>query len=162
MLDEPTNDLDAETLDLLEDALLAYPGTVMVVSHDRDFLDETVTGLLVFDGRGAVREVVGGWSEWDRIRPKTSDDVVRPSRPQKRSDASPAARSASQRDRREVEKIEKRIATLEDEQRELHASMEIPTFWTGPADRIDATKARLAAVEREIEAAYEKWSALQA
>ena len=85
MLDEPTNDLDAETLDLLEDALLAYPGTVLVVSHDRDFLDQTVTGLLVFDGNGDVREVVGGWTEWERIRPKTVDEAPRSVRAPKKS-----------------------------------------------------------------------------
>ncbi|NUP88722.1 MAG: ATP-binding cassette domain-containing protein [Candidatus Sumerlaeia bacterium] len=68
ILDEPTNDLDAETLEVLEDALLAWSGTVLVVSHDRDFLDEVVTGLVVFDGSGGVREVVGGWSEWERTR----------------------------------------------------------------------------------------------
>ncbi len=161
VLDEPTNDLDAETLDLLEDALLSYPGTVMVVSHDRDFLDQTVTGLLVFDGKGDVREVVGGWSEWERIRPKTVDEAPRSARSPKKSDASPAARSSS-RDRREIEKIEKKIATVEEEQRALHEAMGEPSFWTGAPDRIEATKTRLAAVEGEIEALYEKWTALQA
>ena len=161
VLDEPTNDLDAETLDLLEDALLAYPGTVLVVSHDRDFLDQTVTGLLVFDGKGDVREVVGGWTEWERIRPKTADEVPRSARPPKTSESSPAARSSS-RDRRELDKVEKKIATLEEEQRLLHEAMADPEFWTGAPDRMDATKTRLAAVEGEIESAYEKWTALQA
>ena len=160
VLDEPTNDLDAETLDLLEDAILAYPGTVLVVSHDRDFLDQTVTGLLVFDGKGDVREVVGGWSEWERIRPKPAVEASKgkTSRP---SEAGPAPRSSS-RDRKELEKVEKKIATLEEEQRTLHAKMEVPDFWTGPADRIDETKARLAEVEKEIEVLYAKWTSLQA
>ena len=160
VLDEPTNDLDAETLDLLEDALLSYPGTVLVVSHDRDFLDQTVTGLLVFDGKGDVREVVGGWTEWERIRPKTVDEAPRSVRAPKKSETSPAARSSG-RDKRELEKIEKKIATLEEEQRVLHEEMADPEFWTGAPDRMDATKTRLAAVEGEIEAAYERWTALQ-
>jgi ATP-binding cassette subfamily F protein uup len=78
----------------------------------------------------------------------------------KTSDASPAARSSG-RDKRELEKLEKKIATLEEEQRLLHEEMADPDFWTGPADRMDATKTRLAAVEGEIEAAYGKWTALQ-
>ena len=76
------------------------------------------------------------------------------------SDAGPAPRSSS-RDRKDLEKVEKKIATLEEEQRALHAKMEDPAFWTGYVDRIEETKARLAAVEKEIEVAYERWTALQ-
>ena len=161
VLDEPTNDLDAETMQVLEDAVLAYPGTVVVVSHDRDFLDETVTSLLVLDGRGGAREVVGGWSEWERVAaasaPAAPTATEKPAAPARTA----ADHRAAVRDRREVERVEKKIAALEDEQRTLHAAMEDPGFWTGPADRAAATQARLAEVEREIEAAYERWTSLQ-
>jgi ABC transport system ATP-binding/permease protein len=162
VLDEPTNDLDAETMDVLEDALLAYPGTVLVVSHDRDFLDQVATGLLVFDGNGNVREIVGGWSEWERIQAKD-----RKARALVEAASKPAVKSAApvrapNRDKREAERLEKKIATLEEEQRTLHATMADPAFWTGAADRIDATKARLAEVDALLAAAYERWTSLQA
>jgi ATP-binding cassette subfamily F protein uup len=161
VLDEPTNDLDAETLDLLEDALLAYPGTVLVVSHDRDFLDESVTGLLAFDGSGRVREVVGGWSEWERIRAKEARPAAGDAKRDAAGSSSWAASKAVAKDRREIEKLEKKIVTLEEEQARLHVVMGAPDFWTGPADRIDDTKARLVKLEADIAAAYARWEALQ-
>lgn len=157
VLDEPTNDLDAETLDVLEDALLTYPGTVLVVSHDRDFLDQVVTGLVVFDGKGGVREVVGGWSEWDRTRAAEAA----PARPATAAPKTVSDHRAAVRDRREVERLEKKIDALEKEKRELHTTMEEASFWTGPKDKRDGTQARLAEVEKEIAAAFERWSALQ-
>ncbi|MFO0934277.1 MAG: ATP-binding cassette domain-containing protein [Planctomycetota bacterium] len=164
VLDEPTNDLDAETMDVLEDVLLAYQGTVLVVSHDRDFLDQVVTGLLVFEGNGRVREVVGGWTEWQRIQrkeragAKAADAKPADARPGGKP-AAPAPKAAP-KDRRELERVEKKIATLEDEQRRLHAAMEDPAFWSGPADRIETTQARLAALAPELEAAYARWTEL--
>ena len=168
VLDEPTNDLDAETLDLLEDAILSYPGTILVVSHDRDFLDETVTGLLVFDGEGGVREVVGGFSEWERIRAKAAAAAA-PARASKSGARASEVRASEvrgsvkgeQKDRREAEKLEKKIVTLEVEQAALHESMANPDFWSGLSDRIDATRTRLAEVDAEIAAMYAKWESLQ-
>ncbi len=157
VLDEPTNDLDAETLDVLEDALLTYPGTVLVVSHDRDFLDQVVTGLVVFDGKGGVREVVGGWSEWDRTRAAENAPV----RPAAAASKTVSDHRAAVRDRREVERLEKKIDALEKEKRDLHTAMEDAAFWTGPKDKRDGTQARLAEVEKEITTAFERWSALQ-
>jgi len=164
VLDEPTNDLDAETMDVLEDVLLAYKGTVLVVSHDRDFLDQAVTGLLVFEGNGRVREVVGGWSEWQRIQ-KKERAAARPA--DDRSAAKPAGKAApapaakaTPRDRKEFERVERKIATLEDEQRRLHATMEDPAFWSGPSDRIETTKTRVAALTAELETAYARWTEL--
>ncbi len=159
VLDEPTNDLDLETMDVLEDALLAYAGTVLVVSHDRDFLEQAVTSLLVFDGRGGAREVVGGWGEWERIQARERESAAAP--PVRRAAAKPAAPArAPSRDRREVERLEKRIAELEEERRVLHAAMEDPAFWTGAAERVAATKDRLAAVDVELGAAYGRWADL--
>ncbi len=114
VLDEPTNDLDAETMDVLEDVLLAYQGTVLVVSHDRDFLDQAVTGLLVFEGNGRVREVVGGWSEWLRIQKKEraaarTSTSGPPAKPTGKTAPAPAAegdaaRSQGARPRREEDR----------------------------------------------------------
>ena len=159
VLDEPTNDLDAETAEVLEDALLAYAGTVLVISHDRAFLDEAVTGLLVFDGKGAVTEFAGGWSDWERMRraPPAPQPAPAGEAPKPAAVARAAAR-ATNRERREVEKLERSIAALEEEQRALHATMADPSFWTGPSDRAQATQARVAEVERELRDAYERWT----
>jgi ATP-binding cassette subfamily F protein uup len=167
VLDEPTNDLDAETMDVLEDVLLAYPGTVLVVSHDRDFLDQVATGLLVFEGRGGVREVVGGWSDWQRIATREAKAAAaRAESAAPKAAAKPAAPPSrppprrSGRDRREAERLEERIAALEDENRALHAAMEDPAFWTSDAARVEAAKTRLAALASELEAAYARWTSL--
>jgi ATP-binding cassette subfamily F protein uup len=157
VLDEPTNDLDAETLDLLEDVLLAYEGTVLVVSHDRDFLDQVVSSLLVFEGGGRVREVVGGWSDWAAQR-RAAPAAPEPSPP--KSAPAPDARAAAKKERREIERWEKRIGALEAERQALHAEMEAPAFWTGPRERIDAVNARLAALATEVDQAYARWTAL--
>jgi ATP-binding cassette subfamily F protein uup len=158
-LDEPTNDLDAETLDLLEDALLAYAGTVLVISHDRDFLDQVATSLLVFEGGGRVRESVGGYADWVRPRGRPAAPEEPATAPARPAAAAPPRRT--NRERRELERLEARIADLEAEQRALHAEMEAPELWTGPKERIEATRARLTTVERDLAAAYERWALLE-
>jgi ATP-binding cassette subfamily F protein uup len=160
VLDEPTNDLDAETLDVLEDALLAYAGTVLVVSHDRDFLDQAVTNLLVFDGAGGVREVVGGWSDWERIEERERAAAREAQEPARRPDAAPSPR-ASGRDRRAIERIERSIERLEAEQSELMARMSDPAFWTSGEESVRAVRERSDALAREIREAYDRWTALQ-
>jgi ATP-binding cassette subfamily F protein uup len=162
VLDEPTNDLDAETEEVLEDALLAYPGTVILISHDRAFLDETVTNLLVFDeagsGQGVVTEFVGGWSDWERHLARNAAPAAAPARKPERAATSPAA--SARRDQRAAERLERSIAALEDERRALHAAMEDPAFWTGPKDRVDETQARVAKIDADLEAAYARWTEL--
>ncbi len=162
VLDEPTNDLDVETLDVLEDALLAYGGTVLLVSHDRDFLDQTVTSLLVFDGAGGVREVVGGWSEWARIedRERAAECAASPAPPVRRPRAEAerdAARRAA-RARRALEELEREVERLEAERRALHDRMGDPAFWSGPSEDVEATKRRLEALEGDLVDAYERWT----
>jgi len=167
VLDEPTNDLDAETLDLLEDALLAYEGTLLVVSHDRDFLDQVVTGLLVLRGDGNVREVVGGYSDWctqggridDLLEPRAgTSGAAAPAAP---GAAATAAARPPGRERREIERLERKIEALEEEQRQLQAQMEAPEFWTGPAGPRESAQARLAEVARTLEATFARWTELQ-
>ncbi len=171
VLDEPTNDLDAETLDLLEDALLSFPGTLLVVSHDRDFLDQVVTGMLVFRGDGNVREVVGGYRDWCTQGGRIEDLLE----PRMRAPASGAhapgdgtadrtsttATRPSGRERRELERLERKIEALEEEQRQLQAQMEAPEFWTGPAGPRESAQARLAEVARTLEATFARWTELQ-
>ena len=157
VLDEPTNDLDAETEEVLEDALLAYAGTVLVISHDRAFLDEAVTGLLVFDGKGAVTEFAGGWSDWERLRAAAPSPAPAAEAP-KPAVVTRAAARATSRERKELERLERSIAALEEEQRALHAEMADPAFWTGPAERARSVQARVAEVERELRAAYDRWT----
>jgi ABC transport system ATP-binding/permease protein len=157
VLDEPTNDLDAETSEVLEDALLAYAGTVLIISHDRAFLDEAVTNLLVFDGKGAVTEFVGGWSDWERQRAAQAPPPAQAIAPAPKRAPPPRP---SGKDKRETEKLERAIAALEEEQRTIHAQMADPTFWNGPAEPVEAARVRAAEIERELLAAYDRWTRL--
>ncbi|MCY2961199.1 MAG: ATP-binding cassette domain-containing protein [Planctomycetota bacterium] len=162
VLDEPTNDLDLETLELLEDLLLEYQGTLLLVSHDRAFLDEVVTSIVVFDD-GRVTESVGGWSDWMARRAEGE-----PSKAQAKSRAKPAAEAAPKprkltyAEKIELDKLPLRIETLEREKSGIEAAMSDPAFYRGPAADITAKTARLAELGREIDAAYARWEALTA
>jgi ATP-binding cassette subfamily F protein uup len=166
VLDEPTNDLDADTLDLLEELLMDYDGTVLLVSHDRAFLDHVVTSTLVFEGEARVNEYVGGYEDWLRQRPETTAAPSKTSRPE----APPASAARAQhrpaklsyKDQRELEQLPARIETLEQEQGELSAAMSDPGFYKQEAAAINASQARLAEIEAELAAAYERWEALEA
>jgi len=167
VLDEPTNDLDADTLDLLEELLMDYAGTVLLVSHDRAFLDHVVTSTLVFEGDGVVNEYVGGYEDWLRQR-RDPADTPAPARPV----AAPAAERArpapakaarlSYKDQRELDQLPARIEALEAEQAGLHEAMADPGFYQQGAEAMADAQARLARVESELEAAYARWEALEA
>lgn len=164
VLDEPTNDLDAETLELLEELLLDYPGTVLLVSHDRAFLNNVVTSTLVLEGDGRVGEYVGGYDDWLRQR-----QALAPAAVNKPAGVSERARptrerppSLSYRDKRELEALPERIEALEAEQGALYEAMAAPSFYQQPGAEIAGAKARLEAIGRELEAAYERWEALEA
>ena len=166
-LDEPTNDLDIETLDLLEDLLLEFSGTLLVVSHDRDFLDHVVTSTLVMEGKGRVGEYAGGYSDWVRQRPapvttpapKTGvPPTVAPSATNRRADK---PRKLSFKEQKELEALPERIDALEQEKDALYARLSDPAFLRdGPA--VSATTARLDAIEQETAAAMARWEALEA
>jgi ATP-binding cassette subfamily F protein uup len=164
VLDEPTNDLDLETLELLEDLLLEFEGTLLVVSHDRAFLDNVVTSTLVCEGGGVWREYVGGYEDWLRQRPAAAAGPAAPGRP-------PAPRPeravAPQRrlgfmEKRELAALPARIEQLEAEKHELFATMSSPTFYARGGGEIAAAQARLAALETELHAAYARWEELEA
>jgi ATP-binding cassette subfamily F protein uup len=163
VLDEPTNDLDIETLELLEELLMSYRGTLLLVSHDRAFLDNVVTSTLVFEGAGRVAEYVGGYSDWLRQRAKTG------AVPAKSSDgkppvavAKPKAVKLGFKDARELEQAPARIESLEKEQAALAARLNEPAFYKLGAAEQARVHARLAELATELESVYARWYALEA
>jgi ATP-binding cassette subfamily F protein uup len=161
VLDEPTNDLDLETLELLEELLLEFQGTLLIVSHDRAFLDNVVTSTLVFEGRGRWCEYVGGYADW--LRQKNSAEpspVARPTRP-KPMRTSVQPRRASFKERRELHDLPRTIEQLEAEKRDLFALMASPSFYTTPGVEIARARERLGALEAQIQQAYTRWMELE-
>ena len=162
VLDEPTNDLDMETLDLLEDLLLEFSGTLLLVSHDRDFLDSVATSVLVFEGNGRVAEYAGGYSDWVRQRPAVVAPAARPvpkaSAPEPRPN--PRKRRLSFKEARELEALPGEIDAREQERERLYATLADPAVLRDGAAVAEA-KTRLAAVAGEIVALTERWEALE-
>ncbi|MDJ0974769.1 MAG: ATP-binding cassette domain-containing protein [Planctomycetota bacterium] len=159
VLDEPTNDLDVETLAVLEDLLVAYEGTVLVVSHDRELLDNVVTSTLVLEGDGAWGEYVGGYADWLTQRKPSASAKPKTS---KRARRGPRVSPLDKQEKQELRTLPGRIEKLEAEQAALHAQMADPAFFTGPGERIAEATARMKALEGEIAGAYERWEALEA
>ncbi len=168
VLDEPTNDLDLETLELLEAQLVEWPGTLLLVSHDRVFLDHVVTSTFVFEGEGAVTEYVGGYEDWLRQRPAGAAPPSPPgrgeaARPPEAAAARPdAPKRLSYRERRELEEMPGRIEALEAEQQSLAATISDPEFYKRDTAEIAAALARADAAERERSALYARWAELEA
>jgi ATP-binding cassette subfamily F protein uup len=162
VLDEPTNDLDIETLELLEDLLIDYRGTLLLVSHDRAFLDNVVTSTLVFEGDGRVQEYVGGYSDWLRHRAKpvaatqSSGKDAKPVATTKKRPAKLGFKAG-----RELEQAPAIIESLETEQRELVERLSQPAFYQCDAAEQARVHARVAALTGEIEAAYARWTELE-
>ena len=162
VLDEPTNDLDIETLELLEELLIDYRGTILLVSHDRAFLDNVVTSTLVFEGDGQIQEYVGGYSDWVRRRkpPVTvtakSVEVMRSA-----TAAKSKPRKLGFKQARELEQAPSRIEALETEQRELVERLSEPAFYKSGAAEQARVHERMAALTGELEAAYARWSELE-
>ena len=164
VLDEPTNDLDIETLDLLEEFLLNYPGTVLLVSHDREFLNNVVTSTLVLEGKGQVKEYVGGYDDWLRQSKETlalpqppENAAARRAETRRRSEQ---PRKLSFKEKKELEAIPKLIETLETEQQQLHDAMAAPDFYKKGSE-IAAVTARLEALSQQRESAYARWQMLE-
>ncbi|HWA09076.1 MAG TPA: ATP-binding cassette domain-containing protein [Opitutaceae bacterium] len=173
VMDEPTNDLDAETLDLLEDLLVEYQGTLLLVSHDREFLDNVVTSTLVFEGGGVIGDYVGGYADWQREKAKReAAAVVAASRPRKDADrqiGAPAsalsankAKKLTNKERKELETLPARIEALEKEQAQLAAKLADPEFYRKEAKQFAEVKTRLDAVEQEHARAFARWEELEA
>jgi ATP-binding cassette subfamily F protein uup len=159
VLDEPTNDLDLETLELLEDLLVDYPGTILLVSHDRELLDDVVTSTFVVEGRGVIHEYVGGYS--DALRQRVAVETPKPKR--ERPAKAPRRRSALDRtERQELRDLPGTIERLEEEQASLHADMADPAFFKREGEVIAEAKERLVRIEQELEVAYGRWEELEA
>ena len=162
VLDEPTNDLDAETLELLEDLLIEYPGTVLLVSHDREFLNNVVSSTLVFEGDGIVKDYDGGYDDWQRQRTISQTTAAFPETLMRPSKSGPAPRKLSFKEQRELESLPARIDQLETEQSALHATMSAASFYQQPKSDIAATSAKLEAIERELAEVFTRWESLEA
>jgi ATP-binding cassette subfamily F protein uup len=177
VLDEPTNDLDLETLELLEQQLVDWPGTLLIVSHDRRFLDNVVTSTLAFEGNGVVGDYVGGYEDY--LRQKTSGSTRNPSGSSKNApgntkgvsgggkdssgNASPAGKTKKKRsfkEEREYTELPGRMSSLEEEKARLQAAVAAPAFYKETAAVIRDTLARIDAIDGELLRLLEKWDEL--
>jgi ATP-binding cassette subfamily F protein uup len=162
VLDEPTNDLDIETLELLENVLVEFSGTLLMVSHDRAFLNEVVTSTLVFEGNGKIAEYPGGYDDWVAQRPAAAGpDKDAPAAPVKLSTPG-GTRKLSNKERHELAHMPEHIASLEKEQDELHRKQADPAFYRSSADDIKAVADRLNAIAHEMETSFARWAELDA
>ncbi len=170
VMDEPTNDLDVETLELLEELLSDYTGTLLLVSHDRDFLDNVVTSTMVMEGDGVVGEYVGGYTDWQRhacsVAAAAAAAPVVAAKPVAAAAAAAAPaeakRKLSYKDARELEQLPLKIETLEKDVEGLTAAMNDPAFYQRSAADMAAHSAKLAKVQAELDAAYARWEELDA
>ncbi|NEX20793.1 ATP-binding cassette domain-containing protein [Thiorhodococcus mannitoliphagus] len=172
VLDEPTNDLDTETLELLEELLAQFTGTLLLVSHDRALLDNVVTSTLVFEGDGRVCDYVGGYEDWLRQRPAPAvqqaqvkhkpADGEAAAQGEGKSKPKPAAAKLSYKETRELAELPGLIEALEQEQSELHARMADPTLYQSQGSEVAKLNARLADVDAALEQAFVRWEALDA
>ncbi|MCU0970813.1 MAG: ATP-binding cassette domain-containing protein [Gammaproteobacteria bacterium] len=168
VLDEPTNDLDIETLELLEERLMAYEGTLLVVSHDREFLDNVVTSTLVFEGEARVTEYVGGYGDWER---QAAAAAAKPAPRPAKAEPSPAraepprarpGAKLSYKDQRELELLPATIERLEAEIAELQGRLADPAVYRSGGTEVAAIGERLSLLEGELAGAYARWEVLEA
>lgn len=166
ILDEPTNDLDVDTLELLEDLLADYDGTLLLVSHDRTFLDNVVSSTLVFEGEGRIGEYAGGYEDWLMQR-KPAMSIVDESASYKAASAqgkkdknTGSKRKLSYNEGRELAALPERIEALEQEQHELEQQLSRGEFYQQNKETISGTVGRLEQIRRELEQAYERWGYL--
>jgi ATP-binding cassette subfamily F protein uup len=165
IMDEPTNDLDAETLDLLEELVADYKGTLLLVSHDRAFLDNVVTSTLVFEGDGAINEYVGGYTDWLRQRRVAAPDppaaALKPAKP---TAAAPKPltkpRRLSYHEQRELKELPEKIQRLEAEQAQLTTLISDPALFQRDPEQGSEALRRLQALGEELDAAYARWEML--
>jgi ATP-binding cassette subfamily F protein uup len=166
VMDEPTNDLDVETLELLEDLVADYPGTLLLVSHDRAFLDNVVTSVLVLEGEGQVGEYVGGYSDWLEQRPVAPAPEATHAKAGGQADKSkadkpqPAARKLSYKEKRELEELPDRIEELEGRVAELSDVLADPQVYQDPERDPAALNRELESLQAELDAAYRRWEEL--
>ncbi|HOZ06447.1 MAG TPA: ATP-binding cassette domain-containing protein, partial [Arenimonas sp.] len=171
VMDEPTNDLDVETLELLEEILADYPGTLILVSHDRAFLDNVVTSTLVMEGNGRIGEYIGGYVDWLRQRPGNNTSNASFAKPvevvkavlTKVEPATPAKRKLSFKEAKELEALPLKIEELENTIAGMTAQMAEPSFYSkNNAAAITEFNSKMAALQVELDATYARWQLLEA
>jgi ATP-binding cassette subfamily F protein uup len=169
VMDEPTNDLDVESLELLEDVLSDYQGTLLLVSHDRKFLDNVVTSTFVFEGNGKIAEYVGGYEDWLRQRPKNtvspppiSNKTPTPVKtPVVQSTPVSGKRKLSYKEQRELTELPEKIDTLETQLGELQTLVNQPDFYRQPSDQTSKIINQIKQLENNLAEAYQRWQALE-
>jgi ATP-binding cassette subfamily F protein uup len=167
VLDEPTNDLDIEMLEVLEEKLVQYEGSLIIVSHDREFLDNVVTSILVFEADGTIQEYVGGYSDWLKrdkgLRVSDTPDFIESTSDQTASNPSPTApadkptKKLSYKIQRELDKLPELIETLETDIQQLQSQLEDPAFYDQPYEKSQPVLEALSASQKKLEAATERW-----
>jgi len=175
VLDEPTNDLDAETLELLEDMLPAFPGTVLLVSHDRAFLNNVATSTIVFEKNGIIGEYDGGYDDWLRVKEQrdsaakmnaTEPAPSKPSASGSAASSAPAApavktRKLSFKEQRELQQLPEQIAQLEKRQKELQAEMAVSGFYQSAGTTVTKATTELGSVGQKLEHCFLRWEELE-
>jgi ATP-binding cassette subfamily F protein uup len=175
VMDEPTNDLDTETLELLEEKLVNFSGTVLIVSHDREFLNNVVTSSIVFEN-GNVKEYVGGYDEWLRQSKHADLKSSKKSKPQTISQAAKSSstkdssvkskptaakpRKLSYNEKRELDQLPAKIEELEQQIAELHQTMGDPEFYKQQSDQIAEIQKKATALQSELDSTYARWEEL--
>jgi ATP-binding cassette subfamily F protein uup len=164
VMDEPTNDLDIDSLELLEDTLQTYPGTLLLVSHDRTFLDNVVTQTLVAQGNGRWQEYVGGYSDWLAQRPAPLSPAAssKPKQENKPAARAPAPVKLSYKETRELAQLPAEIEAIEQRQQELTARMSSADYHKQGPDQLKADRKLAEDLEREMSEKFERWSTLEA
>ncbi|HDK41713.1 MAG TPA: ATP-binding cassette domain-containing protein [Nitrospirae bacterium] len=163
VMDEPTNDLDTDTLDLLEEMLMQYDGTVLLVSHDREFLNNIVTSTIVFESDGRLEEYMGGYDDWLRQRrqksPVQKTNAAKKGKPRPKQER---PRILTFKEKKELDALPALLETLEAERDGIFEILARPEFYQDEGGRVAETKERLAELEQEIAESYERWEFLEA
>lgn len=159
VLDEPTNDLDIDTLDLLEELLIDYKGTVILVSHDRAFLNNVVTSTLVFDGSGTIEQYIGGYDDWLRQRKTEKDTKV--AAPKAQAKSATTSKKLSYNDQRELDGLPAEIEKIEIQIAATSELISTPGFYQGDRPSIEAVETQLAAEQQQLAQCYARWELLE-
>ncbi len=161
VLDEPTNDLDVESLELLEDLLANYPGTLLLVSHDRKFLDNVVTSTIVFSGQGKITEYIGGYKDWLRQRPQPVKSNSVQKKPETKKQITSKPKKINYNEQRELTKLPSKIETLESELAKLHVLVSDSEFYKKESHQINQTLGRIKTIENDLKTMYKRWEKLE-
>ena len=160
VMDEPTNDLDIETLELLEELLIEYTGTILLVSHDRVFLDNVVTSTMVFEGNGLVMEYPGGYEDWLAQQSETAAGKTAEKKEKSKKIKTEKPKKLSFKENKDLEELPLRIEMLENEQEEIFSVMAAPDYYKKSPDEMKLNDERSEEIKQELAASYERWEIL--